>query len=85
MAMDIAGTADDPDKIAAAMQEVSFVTPWGSDFWLFPHGGEMFVPYAGMSVVEGGEVVSAIRTELTLEDYNSPFPWYDLYKQSGGK
>jgi len=82
LAMDKAGTADDTEAIAKAMNELDFVTPWGNKVFFFPDGGQMYVPYAGMGVVEDGKFVKAVTLPLSLEkDYNAPFPWYELYME----
>ena len=78
LAMEKAGTADDPAKIADAMYELDFTTVFGDEFWLFP-GGQLYQSWAALGQVKDGAIVPAIIGEISKEDYNEPVAWYDAY------
>lgn len=79
LAMNRAGTVDDDVKIADAMYELDWVTPFGDKTEFLP-GGQLFIKGSYILQVKGGEVAIVEKVPLTVEDYTWPLYWPELVK-----
>jgi len=80
MAMNIAGTTTDRLAIADAMYDNHWVTPYGEPALWLP-GGQFFTPNTYLGLVKDGEIVLGVKKKLTLEDFNTPYKWFDAYQK----
>lgn len=79
-AIEFAGTADDPDKIADAMFKINWKTPMYGDWFFFP-GGQFYIATGFVRQVINGKLEIDFKATIPMNAYNRPYDWYGLYKK----
>ena len=83
-AIELAGTADDPDKIADAMFKIKWDTPLGDKWFLFP-GGQFYMSGGIIRQAQKGKLVPVFKYKIPMEAYCTPNDWYGAYLKEKGK